>query len=317
MKIVLVTPAPPRSRKGNRVTATRWARLLRQLGHRVEVSQDYRGQRCDLLLALHARRSFPAVARFRELRPRGLLIVALTGTDLYRDLAESPEARQVLEWAHRLILLQSCGRDELEQRLWEKTRVILQSAVPTAARVGKSRRTFDVCVVGHLRPVKDPFRAALAARRVAAASRLRIVHAGAALDEDVRQRAEREMAENPRYRWLGEIERWRVRQLLARSHAMVLSSRLEGGANVVSEACVASLPVLSSRISGSIGLLGEDYPGYFDAGETKELTVLLERCEAEPEFLADLESRCRALASRFHPDRERAAWGAVLDELDG
>ncbi len=315
MKILLVTPAPPRSRKGNRVTAVRWARMLRRLGHRVDVRQDYRGERCDLLLALHARRSFAAIARFRELHPAGLLVVTLTGTDLYRDLADSSEARQALEWADRLIVLQPRGIDELAPGLRHKTRVVYQSATATSARVEKSRRTFDVCVVGHLRPVKDPFLAARAARRVAADSRLRIVHAGAALDDEMRRRAEREMAENRRYRWLGERERWRVRRLLARSHAMVLSSRLEGGANVVSEACVAALPVLSSRISGSIGLLGEDYPGYFAAGAVDELAALLERCETDPGFLADLEARCRVLAQRFHPAREQAAWEAVLGEL--
>lgn len=315
VKIRLVTPAPPRSRTGNRVTAMRWARMLRNLGHRIDVAQEYRGERCDVLLALHARRSFAAVARFRQFRPDAPLVVALTGTDLYRDLADSPEARQALEWADRLVVLQPAGVDELAPRWRQKARVIYQSAVPAAAAIARSRRTFDVCVVGHLRPVKDPFRAARAARLLAAASRLRIVHAGAALDGEMRRRAEREMAANPRYRWLGELERWRVRKLLARCHAMVLSSRLEGGANVVAEACVAALPVLSSRISGAIGMLGEDYPGFFEVGDTRGLAVLLDRCETEPGFLADLEARCRALARRFHPAREEAAWKDLVDEL--
>lgn len=293
----------------------RWARMLRNLGQRVDVRQDYRGQRCDLLLALHARRSFAAIAKFRELHPAEPLVVALTGTDLYRDLEDSPEARQALEWANRLIVLQERAVGELPPALREKTRVIYQSAVPAAVRVAKTRRTFDVCVIGHLRPVKDPFRAARAARLVAASSRLRIVHAGAALDGEMRRCAEREMAANWRYRWLGELERWQVRRLLARCHAMVLSSLLEGGANAVSEACVVGLPVLSTRISGSIGMLGEDYPGYFDVGGTRELAGLLGRCENEPGFLADLEARCRALAPRFHPAREEAAWQDLLGEL--
>ncbi len=57
MKVCLITPAPARSRKGNRVTALRWARILRELGHRVSIDQEYRRQRCDLLVSLHARRT--------------------------------------------------------------------------------------------------------------------------------------------------------------------------------------------------------------------------------------------------------------------
>jgi putative glycosyltransferase (TIGR04348 family) len=315
MKIRLVTPAPRHSHTGNRVTAVRWARILRRLGHRVDVRQEWDGEPCDLLLALHARRSYPSIERYHRRHPDLPLLVTLTGTDLYGDLKTSAEARRSLEWADRVIVLQSEGVAELEPHLRAKTRVIYQSAVATSARLAKSRRTFDVCVVGHLRPVKDPFRAAEAARLLPAESRIRIVHAGGAMTPEMQRRAEAEMRSNPRYRWLGDRPQGQVRLLLARSRAMVLSSRMEGGANVVSEALVAGLPVLSSRIAGSIGMLGEDYPGYFEVGATEELAALLERCEQRPSFLADLEARCRVLARRFDPAREIAAWESLLAVL--
>ncbi len=318
MHVHLVTPAPRHSHTGNRVTTLRWAQILRRLGHRIDVRQEWDGEPCDLLLALHARRSFPSIERFHELRPELPLVVTLTGTDLYGDLQTSAEARRSLEWADRVIVLQSAGLDELDPGLRAKTRVIYQSATPPAATAGiaKSRRTFDVCVVGHLRPVKDPFRAALAARLLPAASRVRIVHAGGAMSDEMRRRAEAEMASNRRYRWLGDRTRGQVWQLMARSRAMVLSSEMEGGANVVSEALVAGLPVLSTRIAGSIGMLGEGYPGYFEVGATEELAGLLERCERDASFLADLEARCRTLARRFDPAAEVAAWESLLAELE-
>src|SRR5438270_9091003 len=99
MKIFMACPAPPHSRKGNRVTAVRWARFLKELGHRPTIGQEYEGAPCDLLVALHARRSYPAVAAFRRLHPHQPLVVALTGTDLYRDLRTSRRARRSLELA--------------------------------------------------------------------------------------------------------------------------------------------------------------------------------------------------------------------------
>ena len=315
MRIQLVTPAPMHSQKGNRVTAVRWARILRHLGHWVEIRQELSDGPCDLLVALHARKSHASVARFRDLHPGRPLVLALTGTDLYRDLPGSPEAQRSLAWADRLIVLQREGLSALEPPMRDKARVIYQSARPSTARVSRSGSTFDVCVIGHLRPVKDPFLAAQAACRLPPESRLLVLHAGAALTPEMEAAARREMSANRRYHWLGELPAWQVRRLLKRCHAMVLSSRLEGGANVVSEAVVAGLAVLASRVSGSVGMLGEDYPGYFEVGAVAELAALLDRCEREPEFLGDLTSRCRALAPLFDPKREEEAWASLLAEL--
>ena len=196
-------------------------------------------------------------------------------------------------------------------------RVIYQSVRENPAHTVPpldSRRDFEVSVVAHLRPVKDPFRTALAVRRLPPASRIRVLHLGAAMDARMASRAQAEMKVNPRYRWLGEQPRTRVQRILARSALCVLSSRLEGGANVLSEAIVASTPVLASRIAGSVGILGEDYAGYFRVGDSAELARLLYRAEKDPAFLARLKADCARLRPLFNPARERTAWRKLIIE---
>jgi putative glycosyltransferase (TIGR04348 family) len=317
MNIDLITPAPRGSRKGNRVTALRWAGILRGLGHRVTIEQEYDGRRCDLLIALHARRSAASVERFREEYPASPLLLALTGTDLYDDIRHCPSAQRSLDLASRLILLQPAGIVELPERLREKARVIYQSVPPFRAQARPSQSVFEVCVLGHLRPVKDPFRAALASRLLPASSRIRVVHVGAALSDDMAECARAEAATNPRYRWLGELPRWKALRVLARSRLLVLTSLLEGGANAISEAFACSVPVLSSRISGSIGLLGPDYPGYFPVGDTQALASLLARTETDTAFCHRLQVWCEGLRPLVDPARERQTWAALLRELDG
>lgn len=297
------------------MTARRWVRILRQLGHRVTLAQVYNDEPCDVMLALHARRSYAAIRRFRELNPTGPLLVALTGTDLYGDIRTDLQAQHSLELATRLIVLQPRGLDELPAPMRAKTRVIYQSVTGPKRPVPKPKTTFDVCVLGHMRAVKDPFRAARASRLLPASSRLRVLHVGKALSDDMAAMAQEEMTTNPRYRWLGERPRWQARRVLARSHLMVLSSIMEGGANVISEALAVPVPILASRISGSIGLLGDDYPGFFPVRDTEGLTRLLEKAETDPGFYDELLTHCRRLAPLVSPARERQAWKQLLEEL--
>jgi putative glycosyltransferase (TIGR04348 family) len=315
MRTFMACPAPPRSRKGNRVTAVRWARILRSLGHRLTIAQEYDGRPCDVLIALHARRSFEAIRHYRRLVPHGPLVVALTGTDLYRDIRTSRRAQRALEMADRLVLLQPRGIDELPAQLRSKARVIYQSAEPVGDPAQRNPQIFEVCVLGHLRHEKDPLRAALALRRLPATSRIRIAHAGEALSAFWAERARAAEARDPRYRWLGEVSRAQAQRLLARSRLLVLSSRMEGGANVISEAVVNGVPVLASGISGSIGMLGPGYPGFFPLGDTRALARLLRRAETDARFYARLQEWCARLAPLFAPARERAAWKSLLAEL--
>jgi putative glycosyltransferase (TIGR04348 family) len=316
MRIGIITPAPPRSLHGNRRTALRWAKLLRQLGHRILIAENYAGQPCDVLIALHAKRSFDSIRKFHRRYPNKPLIVALTGTDLYRDLHRSRRAQTSLELASRLVVLQPKALDDLPPRLHPKTRVIYQSVeLPRNPQSAIHNPQFRACVIGHLRDVKDPFRAAKAARLLPKRSQVEIVHVGAAMDERMAVVAEREMHANPRYRWLGELPPERVRKILLSSDVCVHSSKMEGGANAVSEAIVAGIPVLASRIPGNVGLLGEDYPGYFEVGDTRGLAKLLWQAETDATFMARLKACCRGLALNFSPQRERQAWFDLLAEF--
>ena len=317
MRILIVTPAPPRSRKGNRVTAVRWARIMRGLGHTVAIAQEYRRQRCDLLIALHALRSYPSISRFRRLHPESLsnLIVTLTGTDLYGDIRTDERARHALDLADALIVLQSRGIGDLPEGVRAKARVIYQSIQRPPGLHRPRRDTCDICVIGHLRPVKDPFRAAEASRLLPASSTIRVLHIGGALSDDMERQAHREAAANPRYRWLGELPRWRTIRALARSRLLVLSSEMEGGAHVICEALACGVPVLSSDIPGSVGLLGEAYPGYFPVGDTRALSKLLLRCETDSAFYTALKHRCESQAALVDPARETESWAELLAEL--
>jgi putative glycosyltransferase (TIGR04348 family) len=329
MKIGIVTPAPPGSQYGNRITALRWAKLLKRLGHRVSVVQQYKREPFDLLIALHARRSYPSIRGFRAANPQSPIIVALTGTDLYRDSGSKGKAQASLQLATRIVVLQPLACEELPKALRNKTRVIFQSATNGRRYAGKKRRTkkidkqprvssigtFDVCSIAHLRAVKDPFRTARAARMLPPASRIRVLQVGDAMTNAMEQRARSEMKTNQRYHWLGELLHADLFHVLAKSALCVISSRSEGGANVLSEAIVASVPLLASRINGNVGILGVDYPGLFDVGDTRRLAQLLRRAETEPEFLADLKARCKKLGPLFNPKREEKVLRDLIEEL--
>jgi putative glycosyltransferase (TIGR04348 family) len=289
--------------------------LLRELGNQVSVQKSWDGEECDLLIALHARRSFPAIQRFRQKHPFAPLVVALTGTDLYGDLENSAEAVCSLEFASRIVVLQTLGGEAVPQSVRPKVRVIYQSFERTFPSPPREESCFQVCVLAHLRPVKDPLRAAYAVRELSASSRIQVKHAGAVLDPDFAAQVEEEQRTNPRYQWLGPLAREAAIDLLSRSHLLVLTSHLEGGANVVSEAIAASVPVVSSLIPGSVGILGTDYPGYFPVGDTVALREQLLRAESDGAFYRELQQAVAKLQPLVSVARERESWETLLTEL--
>lgn len=300
MKIALITPAAATSRYGNRNTAVRWAELLRELGHQVQLQERWNGSSADLLLALHARRSHDSVARFAERYPERPLLLALTGTDLYRDIRHDANSQESMELATRIIVLQDMGLRELAPRLRRKTQVIYQSC-ESIAKQQPIRTCFEIIVSGHLRAEKDPFCGAAALAYLPAKSMIRLTHIGGAREPALAGEARQWMKREPRYLWLGELSRASALATIARGRAMLISSSMEGGANVVSEALMARVPVVASRIPGNVGMLGKDYCGYYPVGNARALARLLRRLETDPDLLLTLRQQCairRKLISR-------------------
>ena len=295
MRIALITPARPGTRSGNRHTALRWAAFLRAAGHRVSISTEWNGEPADAMLALHARRSHASIKEFP-----GPVVLALTGTDIYQDIHRSPEARRSIDLARELIVLQAKAAEEVPGR---RVHVVVQSSSTRLRH--KPVRKFRVCVIGHLRAVKDPLLTLKALKHVK--RDLEVIQLGELLEPDFKPKTS-----DPRYRWLGSVPHGRALKWLASSHAMVISSRMEGGANVVCEALRIGVPVLASRIPGNVGLLGGRYAGYFPVGDERALARLLER---ESSFYDKLKRQVAPLRAKVAPQSEARALLATFSSL--
>src|SRR5258706_11251379 len=207
--------------------------MLRAQGHRVTVSTEWQpNHKDDLLLALHARRSHASIKTFREAHSAKPIILALTGTDVYRDIHSDKDARESLELATRFIVLQPKAIDELPMRLRSKARVVYQSC-STRLKHKPVKRTFRLCVIGHLREEKDPLRGLYALGHLPDELDLELIQIGDSLDDKLAEEAQRGMKRDRRYRWLRGVPHRRAVKLLPYSPALIIRLRVGGGAHLV------------------------------------------------------------------------------------
>lgn len=308
-----MTPALASANNGNWQTARRWTGML-QGAYRVGLTERWSDGDEALMIALHARRSAASVEAWRRRHPGRPLLLVLTGTDLYRDIAFDADAQRSLRLADALVVLNELGARSLPEALRDKAQVILQSCTARPPRARTTRR-LRALMVGHLREEKDPRTYWRAARRLAPRLDILLDHVGAALDPALGAEATALAAALPQFRWLGGLPHGAVRQRIQAAHVLVHASRMEGGAHVLIEAMRSGTPVLASRIDGNLGLLGEDYPGLFEPGDDGALALLLEQARDDIDMLPALMARLAPRASRFAPEAERAALHELIGRL--
>ena len=313
LSICIVTPALADANNGNWQTASRWARMLRS-HYRTLLVGHWKGEPADLMLALHARRSAASIERWSRERPGAPLVVVLTGTDLYRDIATDASAQRSLELADRLIVLHERAVGDLPERHRAKAVALFQSTTPRRTVV-KSQRRLRALMVGHLREEKAPETYFAVARLLAGRDDILLDHIGAALDPAIGAEARALQQACPHYRWLGAQPHAATRARIQRAHVLVHASRMEGGAHVVIEALRSGTPVLASRIAGNLGLLGAAYAGVFEAGDAAGLAALLARARDDAAMLPGLHMQCAARAPLFSPQGEYAALLALLTSM--
>jgi putative glycosyltransferase (TIGR04348 family) len=315
--ILLATPYLADANNGNWRTAARWSKLLAKAYRPIVQAADapLRGrapERAEAMIALHARRSRAAIEAWHA--SGRALIVVLTGTDLYRDVPGGDAAALAsIADADRLIVLQSDALKHLPLAARAKADVVHQSARELRPLADKPTDRLRCVLVAHLRDEKDPRTVFEAWRRLPAHVPATLGIVGGVLDPALGDAARALAAIDPRVRVLGPRPHPWTRQAIRRAHLNIVASRMEGGANVVVEAVTSGTPVLASRISGNLGMLGDDYAGYFDAGDVDGLAAMVVRAHEDRAFLEGLCRQCAARAPMFAPAAERAALIASVE----
>lgn len=299
---------------GNWQTAWRWSRMLRE-HYRVALVAQWDGGHADAMLALHAKRSATSINRWASMQPHRPLAVVLTGTDLYRDIESDADAQRSLIQADRLVVLHERAIEDLPAVHRRKAIACFQSTPTRLSHTRKPQRHLRAVMVGHLRAEKSPETYFAAARRLAGRPDILLDHIGSALDPALGAEARTLQQACSTYRWLGPLPHAGARRRIQAAHVLVHPSLMEGGAHVVMEAVRSGTPVIASRISGNVGMLGVDYEGYFELGDADGLANLLEQCRDDPTMLGRLGAQCALRAPLFEPALEQATLLTLLAEM--
>lgn len=322
--ILVASPYATDASRGNSVSARRIAGILEEIGHQAQHVEGTSNDAHDgaLMIALHARKSAPAMRAFKAAYPERPLIVLLTGSDLHADLLTTSKRRDTvmesIQQAECLVVCQEGSLRDIPDSFRDKAMVVPKSVnvrvsqwQPAAEQV-----PFKVILASHLRPAKDPLLITQAVTQLPKASRIEVLHFGEAESATLGKAAESATQHlQPRYQWKGPVARDAVMQALATAHVALNTSKVEGGANALAEPLVMGVPCIATAIAANEGMLGADHPGLFPVVDSKALAEMLWRAESDPAFYHDLMEASRAQGPGFTREAERHGWSALLTDL--
>ncbi|MFT6242232.1 MAG: glycosyltransferase involved in cell wall biosynthesis [Akkermansiaceae bacterium] len=314
MKVCVASPYPLTELKGNTVTTERIVELLCAGGIEARGSHLFDGEAADVLIALHAVKGAKAVFDYRAKFPEGRVVVLITGTDLYESLpAGSEVGHRALRESDRIVVVQEAAIARLPEEVRGKAVVIPASLDAIEIEAEPVSPPFAISVVGHPRPVKRPFLTIEAVAKHPAWAEVEVWQIGEALDEGSFREGQEWVKRDSRYRWFGGMVREEALRRCAQSSLTINSSILEGGANAVLEAMTMGVPVLASRIEGNVGMLGEDYPGYFEEGELGDVLEAIVEGRVDMQAWVEL---ARARLPLFSRETESSSWLELLADLN-
>lgn len=312
MHILASSAYPLSSPKGNSITAKRIASLLSSAGHTAEAINTDMPPEADVMIALHATKTLAASRRFKTQCPNGKLIIYLTGTDLYKDQpTNNPEFYEALNLADTLVISQPASLDSIPNCYKEKTHLVPASVMLPPEKHVSSPPSSSIALVGHLRPVKNPFLMNQALDQLTDLD----VHAytlGAALEPNMITEVNLWQQKDHRFQWLDDVEHAEALSWMRQVDFTLNTSHSEGGSNAVTESIVLGTPVLASRIEGNVGLLGRDYLGYFEPGNSSELAKLINKALTDQNFSEQLTQQIKELQPRFATQKETEGWLSII-----
>ncbi|MFC5050629.1 glycosyltransferase [Rubritalea spongiae] len=306
---VLVSSAYPlTSPKGNTITAKRIVQLLNDAGHLAEAIHTDMPPQADAMIALHATKTLITSQRFKVCSPQGKLIIYLTGTDLYKDLPDNkPEFFEALELADYLVVSQKASLASVPSKYRPKARFVPASVLLPPEHPCPPPPENSVLLAAHLRPVKNPF---LINKALTLLPQLQL-HAftlGAALDPQMAEQANHWQTIDRRFQWLNTLPYPETLSWMRQVDFTINTSHSEGGSNAVAESIALGTPVLASRIEGNLGLLEDNYLGYFEPDSPQSLADLLALALSDPDLQAQLHTQTQNLQHKFLPEKEIQGW---------
>lgn len=320
MKDVLIhSPFPRQDSQGNSTSADRLERMLKGGGLSVVMEEEwYNGCEARCLVALNARRSAGTVEEFRDACPASRVVVVLTGTDInHPEMAHVDSAtRQTMQTADRLVLLHEGSLEKVPEDLHEKCVVIYPSVdLPDGLKhQPKEENAFEVMMAGNVRAEKNLPVAMDACDLLPADTQIKL-HVYGDGHGALAQKMLAATASTTPFLWKGKMDHTALMGKMAQADLLLNTSTQEGGANAICEALCLGLPVVASKISGNVGMLGQDYEGYFTSGDAQSLSKVLVRCSTDAGFYQTLLDQVNERALLFDYTAESRRWRELLNKM--